>query len=385
MKDKIVFLVLLLFFLHGAFYFLFPERVFDVSFWQLKIVKYVLFVLYFILTIRYVNLLICFFCLLYLILLCVLCEFSHSLVTASFYMGNMNFYLPILLLCNAYKLSDKKVSNIVDLVCISAIIMAIIEYLFLKDIMIFNNQLSNEGNGYYRVVSLFVNPNGLGLMMSLFVIYYMEYGNVKHLKKYILLTMCFVTLLFSASKSAILFLIMFYFVKFIVIVFKLGRVKVKNIIIVLFVVSLMAIVFNLDVFRAFLLEYNIRTYDTGTMDERLIKYMSFIKLVDVNFVFPELKMITGFNGTMTADSSFMQIWADFGFWGMVIYYMSIFLCLYPSVSVNKLSLVLSFIFISFVVKVTHLWPLSYLLFYILSYDFLKGYKNSIVISRKNDI
>lgn len=52
-KEKIIFLLIVVFFAHGFIYLFFPDKLYE-SFWG-KYIKYVVFVFYFLLTLSYLN------------------------------------------------------------------------------------------------------------------------------------------------------------------------------------------------------------------------------------------------------------------------------------------------------------------------------------------
>ena len=171
-KEKIIFLLIVVFFAHGFIYLFFPDKLYE-SFWG-KYIKYVVFVFYFLLTLSYQNWAKFFYVSGIIFSFISLAFFSHAEISVTAIVAQLNFYLPFFLLANNYEIPSRVIKKSVITVAWIAVFFSIVEYFFLKEFMIFNNHLNSEG--YYRIISIYISSNGAALMFTLFIICIFTYS-----------------------------------------------------------------------------------------------------------------------------------------------------------------------------------------------------------------
>ena len=362
-KEKLIFILLFVFFTHGVFFYFYPGAMYE-SIW-VKYVKYVVFMLYFVVTISNVNALKLLIVSFIMMSFVILSNIGHSYVLTDNYISLLNFYCPFLLLSNNYRLPFNMIKKLVVSVAWFAVIAAFFEYCFLQEIMIFNNHLSN--GGYYRVISIFFNPNGCGLLFLLFVIFLVTFMRPLSVKNYILIVLSAIVVVMAGSKTAFLFGLAYcsilMFLKFVV-----KRTISFRILAQLFIFFWGVIFLYLILTSSFLSDlFSIREYQVDTVDTRLERYMKFVSMIEHEFWFPERNMPFATND-LTADSSYLALWGDFGFIGMLIYLSVIILFLLygKKIFILKMTFILTLILVAASVRIFYTWPLSYVFFYVLS-------------------
>ena len=362
-REKFVFILLLIFFIHGCIYLFFPEQIYT-SFWA-KYIKYVVFVLYFIVTIKFINWEKFFLVMGIIFSFISLACLSHADVPQAAFQGHLNFFLPFVLLANEYEIPSKVMKKSVVIVTWVALFFSFVEYVFLKEFMIFNNHLNAEG--FYRIISIFISSNGAALMFSLFVIYIVTYSKSLNLGLSLLILLCVIAIIFTGSKSPLMLFVLFYGFKYCIPIFLYLKIK-RKLFVQLFLCMLIAGIMGCVLTSESVLKLlSLRSYSLGTANVRLEEYVQFGEMVNQHFWAPEIDMIWG-SSNITSDSTFLGLWGSFSFWGLILYLLLvvILLVLRSNVSVGKLSFVAAFLLSGFGMKLSFTWPFSYIFFYILA-------------------
>lgn len=363
-KEKIIFLLIVVFFAHGFIYLFFPDKLYE-SFWG-KYIKYVVFVFYFLLTLSYLNWAKFFYVSGIIFSFISLAFFSHAEISVTAIVGQLNFYLPFFLLANNYEIPSRVIKKSVITVAWIAVFFSIVEYFFLKEFMIFNNHLNSEG--YYRIISIYISSNGAALMFTLFIICIFTYFRSMDKKLICLLLLCSIAIIFTGSKSPLMLLALYYGFKYLLPVFLKLRIRLK-LFVQLFLITVSACIFYIIITSERLLELlSLRSYSLETPNLRMISYNKFWDMVNQNFLAPEINLPLGGNSSMTSDSTYLGLWGDFGFIGLVFYLMIIAICLLKKrfVSINMFAFILAFLLTGFGMKLSFVWPFSYILFYLLT-------------------
>ena len=364
-KEKLVFILLFVFFTHGVLFYFYPSAMYE-SIW-VKYVKYVVFMLYFIVTASNINALKLLIVIFIMMSFVILSNIGHSYVSIDNSVSLLNFYCPFLLLSNNYRLPFDMIKKLVVSIAWFAVIATFVEYNFLQDIMVFNNHLSNEG--YYRVISIFFNPNGCGMLFVLFAVFLITFMRPLSFNNVILVSLCAVVIIMAGSKTAFFFGFLYCFI-LMFLKFILKRTISLKILTQLFIFFLGVVFLSFILTSPFLSDlFSIREYSSGTVETRSERYTAFASMVGSDFWFPERNMPFATN-ELTADSSYLALWGDFGFIGLFVYFSVIILFLLygKKISILKMTFVLALILTAASIRIFHIWPLSYVFFYVLGVD-----------------
>lgn len=368
-RERIILILLICFFTHGFIYLFFPAQIYE-SFWA-KYIKYVVFVLYFVVTAGFINWVRFLSVTGIVISFIFLADLSHTEISFSAIIARLNFFLPFFLLANRYKISSGIIKKGVVIIACTAIFFSIIEYFFLKDFMIFNNHL--DRGGYYRVISVFINPNGAALMFSLFIICILKYFEPLKISPVILLILCGLTLIFTGSKSPLMLFVLYYWFKCTLPVLIRLKIKRKLFFKLFFIVCFSGLLYFVLTSDELMKALSLRSYDLTTADMRMGSYNEFWSMINRNFFAPEFNISLG-SSDLTSDSAFLGLWGDFGFVGVILYLGIVGYVLFKerNVSIDKFSFVAAFLLTGFGIKIFYIWPLSYIFFYILSQSSAKN-------------
>lgn len=378
-REKFVFILLVIFFIHGCIYLFFPEQIYT-SFWA-KYIKYVVFVVYFVVTIKFINWEKFFLVMGIVFSFIMLAYLSHADVSQGAFQGHLNFFLPFFLLANGYEIPSKLIKKSIIIVAWIALFFSFIEYVFLKEFMIFNNHLDTEG--FYRIISIFISSNGAALMFSFFVIYIVTYSKSLNFGLLLLMLLCVIAIIFTGSKSPLMLFVLFYGFKYSIPIFSHLKIK-RKLFVQLFLCMIIAGIIGCVLTSESLLELlSLRSYNLGTANVRLEEYAQFGEMLNQHFWAPEIDMVWGSNN-ITSDSTFLGLWGSFGFWGLILYLLLviILLVLRRRVSIDKLSFVAAFLLSGFGMKLSFVWPFSYIFFYILAIKSMKHTGTTFLLKKK---
>ena len=322
MKQKLTNILILIFFLHGGLYLIFPELMY-VGSW-IKYVKY--YTLFGVIVLNFNSIKIS-----GIILYGIILSVFFVLLTIS-YSGSTTIseliirILPYAAPASIFLLSDtlKKYDwdKLIKIVTYLSIILCFLDFFFFKPLIKDSVSVFSSWRiaGFYRTVSIYFNPNAAGIMFFLNFYYYltkMAKHNDLSIKNIMICILLIACMILTGSKTPLI-LIPLSLVSLIVLKnFKVSRRSFA--LINKFLISLLVIMFlallalpfiNTDIFTT-------REIKIETLILRFEQLFSFSDLLSQNFLFPNNNRAIN---EMLSDNAYLQLWLDFGFIGFILFF-----------------------------------------------------------------
>jgi hypothetical protein len=373
-KSFIVNLLLLIFLTHGILYFLYPDDIYNLSS-PIRYLKYIAIFLIVVVSLnetkKYKMALFTFITaiLFALNLLAVGQNFDTILfINHIFPMIMFFFYDGLSKYISAHKLT------IITYIVMT--IMGYVEYLFLRGLF---SLFADSG---YRIVSIFVNPNNLGLVIIVLSVYILGENILKNkVFKILFILNSFLLIFLSGSRNSMLIFSTYLLLIILYWLFKIIRngLSKKNVYFIygfiLFVV--LFLVFNNGIISnaiESLLSTTRSLTSTNFFQGRLIQYSGFLDNVKVDLFFP-LK-----NGFVYTDNLYFHIWGTFGLITLLFFLVFNLYLLIRIIRENKLvhfALLILLLLAGIAENLIYFWPVGYFYWYLVA-DIIKKPQANII-------
>ena len=333
----------------------------------IKLLKYFILASFFILEIGSIKMsrlityvfMVCVFSLLYVF------SCSYSLTFKDFAVKILPYAAPASIFLLFDGLRKCNWEKLIRVITYLSIITCFIEYFFFKHLIWYFNFMSTEG--FYRAVSIFFNPNNAGVMFFLMFYYYCFVKMIKHgdisFENSLICILLMVCIIFTSSKTPLVLvpLSMILFICFKN--FKLSRRWVsvfQRTIITLCVLAVLTIPIFLISDKSLFFIREI-TIETGT--QRFDQIIVFFDKLSKNFLYPNYNLPRG----EIVDNTYIQLWIDFGFLGMLLF-LACFLM--PLIKKRRICLygftaILLLLISGLTLNVFYLLPTAYVFWYII--------------------
>jgi len=276
----------------------------------------------------------------------------------------LNYILPMSMLFFYKGLSGKlAIYRIIGVTYIATTVFGYIEFFFLHGLFF---RFSDSG---YRIISIFVNPNNMGLVTVALTIYLYEHLN-KQSNRILLLANSFFLIFLTGSRNALL---VFLVVTFLYIIRYLTLLLVKNQLLKyrsVFLVGLsgvMLIVICILFYKKInngVQQILDNTRSLGEVDlftGRLVQYNAFFENVASNLIFPNQNIFS------YVDNNYLHIWGFFGLLILILFFFfNLYLLLKTVITNNFQGLVMLIFFLvaGLAENFLYLWPLGYFYWYL---------------------
>lgn len=368
LKKFINRLLIVIFFSHGVLYFIYPQDIYNEGSW-IKLIKFVVLFLFLISNISSISKKNILRWLGATAGIFILMLMSHDIAQFMSGEGLKRFFLyvsPLLMIVITPIIDKYNYKKIPLHVIALGVLFAFIEYFYFNGI--FTRFDHSENHGYIRIVSIFVNPNNAGLILSIGFIYindYFQTTNFIHfLKKLLFLSAIIIAIFLTGSKTPLTILILYFILKLPYYFGKLFKYNkfgnMKYIVLVVLMLPILLIIpnkVNLDIFSY------IRSFSLNTGEIRQNQFFDFFSfnILD-SFLAPNY-----FNISQTYDIMYLQLWSDIGFIGIIIFFvLLLFIYLKRIRFYTNSAKVLFFLllFSGFSLSFLIIWPIGYIFWYL---------------------
>lgn len=358
-KQKIANYLAIIFFIHGALYFLKPSEIYNLNN-PLKYIKYIVLISILMLALNRRSLK-----RVVLYLLVVAAIIMINLIALG---GNLNLISVFVYIfpLSVYFFYDElskylDVKKIISISYVVASVFAYVEFFILQGVF---PRFASLG---YRVVSIYVNPNNFGLVVVVFTACMLNRG-MGIFRSCLIVANSALLIFLSGSRTALVaygMVLMMYFLNYVIKILLLsGKIKTKFILsFLLFVIVISGLVLSLDVCieKFWQIFGKLRSIDSLilSMRIRLGGYSAF--LASDNLVFPWQKTM------IYVDNIYLHVWGMFGlimlvFWG--IFNICLLFVVVSKRQFDNFNLLLIFIVGGLSTNWLYLWPLAYCYWYI---------------------
>ncbi len=360
-KNKIINIMSLLFLIHGCIYFIFPQDIYNLDS-PIKYIKYIILLVLLLISMKQAGIANVFVYSVTLIAMLIIniIAVQHNFNIILF----LNYILPMSMLFFYKGLSGKlAIYRIIGVTYIATTVFGYIEFFFLHGLFF---RFSDSG---YRIISIFVNPNNMGLVTVALTIYLYEHLN-KQSNRILLLANSFFLIFLTGSRNALL---VFLVVTFLYIIRYLTLLLVKNQLLKyrsVFLVGLsgvMLIVICILFYKKInngVQQILDNTRSLGEVDlftGRLVQYNAFFENVASNLIFPNQNIFS------YVDNNYLHIWGFFGLLILILFFFfNLYLLLKTVITNNFQGLVMLIFFLvaGLAENFLYLWPLGYFYWYL---------------------
>jgi hypothetical protein len=345
-----------LFLTHGIAYFLSPEHVHDPSS-PYKYVKYLIVLVYILFTIRdnFSSKAIFFASLIPLAV-------YYNLINADPDMINfVGYVLPAYFLFDIKNLRQINWRAIVVWTILITSMLGYYEVIFLDNHFYMYNRSFKD----YRMVSIFLNPNNLGVVITLFTFAYLEFFSTRKILSWLCFFNGLLIVVLSGSKTGIgVFMFFSLYILYLAITNRhsenalIKRADLKYLVFAIPVVLVVALrlISMIDLSE-------MRDFNWGSLLVRLRDYNVFFSLVRENYLFPWIST------TKNIDNMYLHIWGSFGFPALALFIAFNLFLFFKITSRKMMAILLGFLLIGFTTNYMYLWPLGYIYWAFLSICF----------------
>jgi hypothetical protein len=378
-KSCLVNFLVAVFLIHGALYFIYPESIYSLTS-KIKLVKYIVLLVLYIVVIKDMKftsvlpLLVTYSCLAVLSL----ASTGHSFNFVELF----SYLIPMSLMF--FYGSIMKYLNVRRIVLWTYLIMTIFAYV---EFFVLNGLFFRFAKSGYRITSIFVNPNNLGILLvllSLFV--YIYYNRACFILGFIfILNSLFISFL-SGSRSSLmvslLIISVYFFCKAIKICngAKFKRTTTCYLLIVICLAQAWLITYYgylIDII-AYLLRNTRKIGNMELFNGRSSQYSNFLSNVNNNILFPSTSNL------VYTDNVYLTIWGMFGLCGLFLFCVfNVFLC-YVAIKCkeyHKLGMLLVFCVFGISLNFIYLWPTAYI-YWLLVASILKNINTNYIASKR---
>jgi hypothetical protein len=260
---------------------------------------------------------------------------------------------------------------VVPLVIIVASFCGYYELLFLEN----HFAAYNHGLNEYRLVSIFINPNNLGITIAFLTFAYLEFLRPSRFLWLTYYANGGLITFFSGSKTALALYIFFtaYFVlrKFVFVKKMNLRVGFSDIVVILLGVPVVIFATFKAVSKVDFSQ--MRKFDLTSLWIRFSDYRSFFGLAQENVFFPWIGHFKD------VDNIYLHLWGTFGLPAIIIWVLFNIYLLIVTRQSNVTVVLIAFMLTGFTTNFLYLWPLGYMYWGFVSY--LVTFK---IIARNNE-
>lgn len=362
-KSFIVNLLILIFLTHGILYFFYPDDIYNPSS-PIRYIKYiaVFFIILFSLNETKKYKMASFAFITAILFALNLLAVGQNIDTVLF----LNHIFPMIIFF-FYDGISKYISThkITMITYIVMTIMGYVEYLFLHGLF---SLFADSG---YRIVSIFVNPNNLGLVIIVLSVYILGENILKNkVFKILFILNSFLLIFLSGSRNSLLIFSTFLLMAILYWLFKVIRngLSKKNIYFIygLILFVLLFLVFNNEMISntiESLLSSTRSLVGTDFFQGRLNQYNVFFDNVKVDIFFP-LK-----NGLAYTDNLYFHIWGNFGLITLLLFLVFNLYLLIRIIRENKIvhfALLILLLMAGIAENLIYFWPVGYFYWYIVA-------------------
>ncbi len=344
-KSTILSILAFLFLVHGMFYFFVPDDVHNPDS-PFKYIKYVVFLLFVSLSFKE-NMGLKFW---YAAFLFPLFFYYNAINSLGDAVNFVAYVLPVYLIFSAEHIKMIRWERVILLTILFTSVFGYYEILFLDN----HFYMYNASKDAYRVVSIFVNPNNLGISMALLTFAYLALYTDNPIKSLILFVNGFLIVFLSVSKTGLgvyglltLFTVCNYIIR------NIGSVRIR---LKYFWYSVLILPFiGYAAYYLFVnIELNkIREISFETLYVRLEGNSTFLSLVKNNPLFPWAK------SGEALDNAYLNLWGSFGLPFLIIFVVLNLWVFLIVRSKTALVFLLTFLIIGTTTNFLYLWPLGY--------------------------
>lgn len=362
------YILVFIFIAHGAIYYLFPQDLYNEQS-PLKLLKYVLVVLFIAINISYIRSKEVFLYIIVLLIGFIFFETSHH-PSIGFSAGALKKFIlymfPLLLIIITPIIDRLKLTKMIFIIILIAVIGAFIEYHFLAGLFS-RFDFTNRG-GFIRVVSIFVSPNNSGLLLALALIYFYERSSKSKFLRVLMLILIILSIYYTGSKTPLLIVFLYIFFKCIYNIFFIRVLNAKVLIAVgctIIFSILVSIVVSLDLIgiESKTNESKTRSYDSQTAEIRYKQFFDYFDKASTNLIAPDYTEVT-----LTYDIAYIQFWSDFGILGLISFITIILpVAYYYRIRHFKIEVqfvILILLLCGFSLSIFTIWPTAYIFWYL---------------------
>lgn len=378
LRKPLLNLLILLFFIHGVIYIFYPDQVYDDSS-RFKFIKYIILMIIYLILLKEINIknIISIF-----LLIVVMLIFHIYGNKSSNYILLLNYIFPL-----SITIFSLKLQRYVNFFKVATITFGISSFLAYIDFYIIKGIFTiwHHPDGFYREVSIFVNPNNFGLMIVLLLYFILFYQNDdlkprKVIINLILIINAAIMVRLSGSNTALITLlisVVFYIYNIVIrnkfvnkkSCNKCNKLKIskimlptrKKLLITLSVILALLFIYmlycNFNYLRIIISNINARTITLESAYARLSVNLSFINLIKQNILYPYKY------NYIYVDNIYFHIWGTFGIFILIAFIMyNIFLIVISTKKRKPMYFCIIFIFLlmGFTTNYLYLWPLGYI-------------------------
>jgi hypothetical protein len=355
-------LLILIFLLHGFLFFFVPEQIYDINS-PIRYIKYISFLLVlFVLSnkkslIKTLYYLFLFSFLLIINLIAVGKNFNAILF--------VNYIFPLTLLFFSDNLSYfLKVNKVVVITYLTLTVIGYIEFFYLIGIF---PRFADRG---YRIVSIFVNPNNLGIMITILSVYIIsgKFSLNVFLNLFVVLNSAFLIYLTGSRSSLIVFfgyftiLFIYKLIKDILNVKRMNYIKILGLF--LLTLSLVTTYINYgDNFFNSINSLSRSLTESDLFEGRLNQMSVFFQNTSQNFIFPSRVQL------LNNDNVYLHIWSFFGLPILLLFIIFNLFVLINMIKQGKnigLRLLIILLVYGFAENFVYFWPVGYIYWFIVS-------------------
>ncbi len=362
-KNTFINYLVIFFLIHGFLFFVMPNEIYDDNS-PIRYIKYI--VLMVILALVFLDCklkkILTYFMIIVLLLIA-------NMLSLGIFFGIRQYLVYIIPLITFFMYDSLYVNlNHEKIACKVYIISSILSYI---EFFVYNGIFFKFSSSGYRVISIFVNPNNFGIIITLLTIYLIEkITNLNRFYKITILINSFLLIFLSGSKTALisfLFIIIYYFIFFLKqFLFEKLKIKLKTIFIIIFCVFLLTIMLFIFTNKfSFIYNYFVastRSFETMNISAmtRYNEYIIFFSNCD-NIFFPWMDKIN------YIDNIYMHIWGTFG---IIIFFLFLmfneYIMFYAIIKNKKSQVLLLFVLLlsGITTNILYIWPISYLYWYL---------------------
>lgn len=360
-KSNLINFLVLLFLTHGFLFFLYPQDIYNINS-PIRYIKYIIIILLLVIvlneskTFKIINYLLVSISLMLINIIAVgtnfsLISFMNHIVPLSVFF----FYDGISKHINTYKIA------ITTYVIMT--FFGYFEYFFLHGLFA---RFADSG---YRIVSIYINPNNLGLVIVLLTVYILGKKIINKLGMVLIFLNSLMLIFLSGSRNSMLVVFIIatlYTMGFVANIIKKMKIKITSIIFAgvgcaLFVAFLAIFSGILNIALQSLLLKTRSLTNTDLFSGRLNQYARFLDNASESVIFPYQRILA------YTDNLYFHIWGTFGLLILAVFLILNLYLLIKTVFENKkqhFMLLLVFLLSGVAENIIYLWPLAYFYWYL---------------------
>lgn len=291
----------------------------------------------------------------------------------------LSYFFPFSIMLISEEIDKIRFKKIIIYVLVLAVIVGLVEFYLLKGIFSYVNFTGEDG--YLRIVTIFLNPNNAGLILTLGFIYLYEILNgnnfVAFTVKYLFLGALAYVIYLTGSKTPIVLLFIYFVLINILYFFKPEKIRINrklfSYVSVISLITFLSGIYWLNNRESVVEDNNTRSFDLETGSIRFEQFEDYITKAGENPIAPDYYFTD-----LTYDLSMLQIWSDFSLIGLVLF--TGFICYKFRTKIyyfdrKSKAVFLLIIMASFSLQIFYIWPPAYIFWYFI-------YSNKLLYSEQ---